>query len=311
MLDDLNFYNEDFIEPEIADLIDFFDNEERQNTNTLTKQRVNEHFQEAGEYLNNFMVYPDLFVDLLVPKRSHFRLYPFQRIMIRMMSRGTSSYLTLSRGTSKSFIADLERYLHCMFVPRHNTTITAGTIKQAAEIAKQKFVNDLWTKFPLLGNEMQRRVVAGKKMDPFSVQKDYVSFTFKNGSSISLGNVRGLRRQSLIFEEVIEQDETLVNEVYIPMLNEPRKMSDGLINPYEPQSQEIYITTAGIQGSFAYQKLIEVLCRSVMDPLNYYVMCGTYRIPLYHGLTAKKKIEDVINSPSFSKSSFEREYESR
>lgn len=158
---------------------------------------------------------------------------------------------------------------------------------------------------------MQRRVVAGKKMDPFSVQKDYVSFTFKNGSSISLGNVRGLRRQSLIFEEVIEQDETLVNEVYIPMLNEPRKMSNGLINPYEPQSQEIYITTAGYQGTFAYQKIIEVLCRSVMDPNNYYVICGTYRIPLYHGLTAKKKIEDVINSPSFSKSSFEREYESR
>ena len=311
MLDDLNFYDEDFIEPEIADLIEFFDNEERQTTNTLTKKRVDEHFQEAGEYLNNFIVYPDLFVDLLVPKRSHFTLYPFQRIMIRCMARGTATYETLSRGTSKSFAADLERYLHCMFVPRHNTTITAGTIKQAAEIAKQKFVNDLWVKFPLLGNEMQRRIVAGKKMDPFSVQKDYVSFTFKNGSSISLGNVRGLRRQSLIFEEVIEQDETLVNEVYIPMLNEPRKMSNGLINPYEPQSQEIYITTAGYQGTFAYQKLIEILCRSVMDPNSYYVICGTYRIPLYHGLTAKKKIEDVINSPSFSKSSFEREYESR
>ena len=167
MLDDLNFYDEDFIEPEIADLIEFFDNEERQTTNTLTKKRIDEHFQEVGEYLNNVMVYPDLFVDLLVPKRSHFRLYPFQRIMMRCMARGTATYETLSRGTSKSFIADLERYLHCMFVPRHNTTITAGTIKQAAEIAKQKFVNDLWVKFPLLANEMQRRVVAGKKMDPF------------------------------------------------------------------------------------------------------------------------------------------------
>ena len=50
MLDDLNFYDEDFIEPEIADLIEFFDNEERQTTNTLTKKRVDEHFQEAGEY---------------------------------------------------------------------------------------------------------------------------------------------------------------------------------------------------------------------------------------------------------------------
>ena len=69
MLDDLNFYDEDFIEPEIADLIEFFDNEERQTTNTLTKKRIDEHFQEVGEYLNNVMVYPDLFVDLLVPKR--------------------------------------------------------------------------------------------------------------------------------------------------------------------------------------------------------------------------------------------------
>ena len=34
MLDDLNFYDEDFLEPEIADLIEFFDKEERQTTNT-------------------------------------------------------------------------------------------------------------------------------------------------------------------------------------------------------------------------------------------------------------------------------------
>lgn len=74
---------------------------------------------------------------------------------------------------------------------------------------------------------------------------DYVEFNFKNGSSLGLGNVRGLRKESLIFEEIIEQDPTKVNEVYIPLLNRPRAMSNGLINPNEPQSQQIYITTAG------------------------------------------------------------------
>lgn len=64
------------------------------------------------------------------------------------------------------------------------------------------------------------------------------------------------------------------------------------------------------QASFAYQKLIEILCRSVIDPEHYFVLTGTYRIPLACGLTAQKQIEDVINSPSFSKDSFEREYES-
>ena len=309
LLDDFN--DENYIDPEIEDLIKLLDESETEASGILTKKRIDENFEKCGQFLNEFMVYPDLFVDLITPKRSHFRLFFFQRIMIRCMSRGIGTYETFSRGTSKSFLADLDRYLHCMFIPRHNTTITAGTNKQAAEIAKQKIVDDLWVKFPLLGNEMQKRRIAGKLLEPYVMGKDYVEFNFKNGSSLGLGNVRGLRRQSLIFEEVIEQDEIKVNEVYIPLLNEPRKMSNGLLNPYEPQSQQIYITTAGYQGTFAYQKLVEILCRSVLEPHKYFVLTGTYRIPLSCGLTAQKQIEDVINSPSFSKASFEREYESR
>lgn len=309
LLDD--FLDDNYIDPEINDYIDFLDSDDRDTTGFLTRARVNENFDKCGEMLNQFMVYPDLFIDLITPHSSHFHLFFYQRIMLRCMARGIATYEYFSRGTSKSFLADLDRYLKCMFVPRHNTTITAGTNKQAAEIAKQKVVDDLWVKFPLLANEMQKRKVAGKVLDAYKMGKDYVEFNFKNGSSLGLGNVRGLRRQSLIFEEVIEQDPIKVNEVYIPLLNEPRKMANGLINPYEPQSQQIYITTAGYQGTFAYDKLIEVLCRSVLEPDKYFVLGGSYRIPLSVGLTAQKQIEDVINSPSFSKSSFEREYESR
>lgn len=309
LLDD--FLDDNYVDPEVNDYIDFLDSDDQDTTGFLTRARVNENFNKCGEMLNQFMVYPDLFIDLITPHSSHFHLFFYQRIMLRCMARGTATYEYFSRGTSKSFLADLDRYLKCMFVPRHNTTITAGTNKQAAEIAKQKVVDDLWVKFPLLANEMQKRKVAGKVLDAYKMGKDYVEFNFKNGSSLGLGNVRGLRRQSLIFEEVIEQDPIKVNEVYIPLLNEPRKMANGLINPYEPQSQQIYITTAGYQGTFAYDKLIEVLCRSVLEPDKYFVLGGSYRIPLSVGLTAQKQIEDVINSPSFSKSSFEREYESR
>ena len=309
LIDD--FLDDNYIDPEINAYIDFLDSDDQDTTGFLTRARVNENFNKCGEMLNQFMVYPDIFVDLITPHSSHFHLFFYQRIMLRCMARGTATYEYFSRGTSKSFLADLDRYLKCMFVPRHNTTITAGTNKQAAEIAKQKVVDDLWVKFPLLANEMQKRKVAGKVLDAYKMGKDYVEFNFKNGSSLGLGNVRGLRRQSLIFEEVIEQDPIKVNEVYIPLLNEPRKMANGLINPYEPQSQQIYITTAGYQGTFAYDKLIEILCRSVLEPDKYFVLGGSYRIPLSVGLTAQKQIEDVINSPSFSKSSFEREYESR
>ena len=309
LLDDI--FDEDFLDPEIEEYIDFMDADEQATTGFLTKKRINENFQAVGEMLNLFMVYPDMFLDLIVPKESHFKLFFFQRLILRCMARGNATFACFSRGTSKSFLADIDRYLHCMFVPRHNTTITAGTNKQAAEIAKQKVIDDLWVKFPLLANEMQKRKVAGKVLDAYKTGADYVEFNFKNGSSLGLGNVRGLRKESLIFEEIIEQDETKVNEVYIPLLNRPRAMYNGLINPHEPQSQQIYITTSGYQGTFAYQKLIEILCRSVLEPDKYFALCGTYRIPLACGLTSPKMIEDIVNSPSFSKSSFEREYESR
>lgn len=302
---------DDAIDPEIEAYINFLDEEEQDSTGFLTKKRINAHFEEVGEYLNFFIAYPDYFVDLITPKESHFKLFFFQRLILRCMARGSITYGFFSRGTSKSFLADLDRYLHCMFIPRHNTTITAGTNKQAAEIAKQKIVDDLWVKFPLLANEMQKRKIAGKLLDAYKMGADYVEFSFKNGSHLDLGNVRGLRRESLIFEEIIEQNATKVNEVYIPLLNKPRTMANGLINPYEPQSQQIYITTAGFQGTFAYQKLVEVLAMSVLEPDKYFALGGTYLIPLKLGLTAQKQIEEVKNSPSYSPASFSREYLSR
>lgn len=299
------------LDDEIQRYINFMTADEQDNTGSLTTKKIDENFDAIGEMLNYFMVYPDYFVDLITPHASHFHLFFFQRLMMRALSRGTATFETFSRGTSKSFIADLERYLHCMFVPRHNTTITAGTNKQAADIAKQKIIDDLWVKFPFLANEMQKRRIAGKLLDPYKAGNDYVEFNFKNGSSLGLGNVRGLRRESIIFEEIIEQDPIKINEVYIPLLNRPRTMANGLVNPYEPQSQQIYITTAGYQGTFAYQKLIEILCRSIIEPDKYFVLTGSYNIPLGCGLTTERQIKDVINSPTFSKSSFEREYESR
>lgn len=136
-------YFEDALDPEVEDYFNFLDEDEQDQTGFLNKKRVDAHFEEVGEYLNYFMVYPDYFVDLITPQSSHFHLFFFQRMILRCMARGNNSYMVFSRGTSKSFLADLGRYLQCMFIPRHNTTVTAGTNKQAAEIVKQKIVDDL------------------------------------------------------------------------------------------------------------------------------------------------------------------------
>ena len=98
LIDD--FLEEDYLDPEIEEYINFMDADEQESTGLLTKKRINEHFNECGEMLNLFIVYPDRFVDLIVPHSSHFKLFFFQRIMIRCIARGTATFETFSRGTS-------------------------------------------------------------------------------------------------------------------------------------------------------------------------------------------------------------------
>jgi hypothetical protein len=49
---------------------------------------------------------------------------------------------------------------------------------------------------------------------------------------------RGLRRNSMDFEEIIEQDPVFVSEVALPMLSKDRTTLMGVINPNEPQAQK-------------------------------------------------------------------------
>ena len=65
LIDDL--FDESFLDPEVEDYINFLEADEQENTGFLTKKRIDEHFQECGEMLNLFMVYPDRFADLISP----------------------------------------------------------------------------------------------------------------------------------------------------------------------------------------------------------------------------------------------------
>lgn len=139
---------------------------------------------------------------------------------------------------------------------------------------------------------------------------DYAEFRFTSGSIFDVvgGHPRGMRRHFGIFEEVIEQEPTVINEEIIPLMNAPRTTCRGQINPHEPHAQKVYITTAGYMGTFAYDKNIETLCYSVVDPDNYMVLGGSYVIPLMHGRLIESQMREIISSPTYDRDSLEREY---
>ena len=127
----------------IENYLDFINSVQNKNKNVLTKQRVDENFEEYGKAVNSFLAYPDKLVDLMSPRESSFSLFFVQRIVLRAMARHRQSYHTFTRAFSKSFLAFLSRYIFTMLVPRHYSFVVSGTKKQAANIAKEKVVMDL------------------------------------------------------------------------------------------------------------------------------------------------------------------------
>ena len=296
----------------IADYMTFLDDANVQSSNCVTKERVLKKLDLYTESMNTLLMYPDIFADLTTPNENSFSLFFEQRMVLRQMQRTRQFYGTFTRGFSKSFLANFAMYQRCMFVPHYHGFAVAGTKKQAANIAKEKVINDLWVRFPILRNEMKKFRVAGKIKTPYKESADHAEFDFTNGSMFDVigGAIRGGRRNGGVFDEVILLDAEYINESVIPLLNTIRYNKFGETNPYEAQGSKIFITSAGFAGTYAYDKLVETLCFSIIDPNRYCVMGGSYKILVMHGRLVEETMREILSSPSFKADSADREYRS-
>ena len=59
------------------------------------------------KYCNFFTAYPDLFLDMIKPADSSFRLFFYQRIVLRALMRYKIVYVSACRAFSKSFLTIL------------------------------------------------------------------------------------------------------------------------------------------------------------------------------------------------------------
>jgi len=59
---------------------------------TNSNKNISEMLPEFAEMLSYFQVYPDRFIDYILPEDSTFKLYPFQRVFLRIMARYKKIY---------------------------------------------------------------------------------------------------------------------------------------------------------------------------------------------------------------------------
>lgn len=143
--------------------------------------------------------------------------------------------------------------------------------------------------------------------------RDNVKYTFKNGSTIDIlaakESSRGQRRTGGLMEECVLIDQNALNEIIIPTTNVDRLLPDGTRDRYETVNKsQVYITTAGWRSSFAFNKLIEILIQSILEPNNFMIIGGSYEIPVIEGLLDENFVDELKLSGTFNEDSFDREY---
>lgn len=107
-------------------------------------------------------------------------------------------------------------------------------------------------------------------------------------------------------------DGKILNEVLIPIMNVSRLCMDGTMQPEETLNKsQIYVTTAGWKGTFAYDKLIYTLVGMITQPDKYFIMGGTWRIPVLMKLLDRTFLQDLKRDGTYNEASFDREYESK
>lgn len=267
----------------------------------LSEDRIIKNMELYEFYISFFTAYPDLFIDLITPKASNFKLFPYQRVFLRASMRYRYHYCTAPRAFAKSFLSIMALYLRCIFLPRSKVFICAPGKEQGTKIALEK-ITEIWDNFPILEDEILSK----------NFTADTLRLTFKNGSVFDIvaaqNATRGGRRHAGIIDEVRDHDGDDLNAIVLPLMNVNRRTANGSLNNEEPHQAQIYITSAGAKNSYAYERLKELMLQSIIAPDQAFVWGCDYRIPVMAGLIPKNYVRELKMSGTFKEEDFAREY---
>ncbi len=275
----------------------------------VSEERIKPILPVIRDYVSFWREYPDIFVDHM--SGGQFNLFFYQRVFMRGAMRHKYVFATFPRAFSKSFLSIMLLMIRCILYPRAALFVTSGNKEQSASIIAEK-VNEICLKIPAFDREIDYS--KGQKGTQF--RRDKVRIAFKNGSYFdniaARESSRGQRRHGGLVEECVGVDGEILSSVIIPTMNVARPCMDGVAVPEETLNKsQIYITTAGWKGTYSYDKLISFLVCSVPKPDKYFVMGGTYKIPVMEKLLDASFIQDIQNEGTFNEAAFEREYCSR
>ena len=248
--------------------------------------------------------YPDLFLDLITPKKGGIRLNADQRILLRCILRFVSIYGVFPRGYGKTFIEVLAAVIVAIRFPDITIALTAQTKENAAELLTDK-VEEIFKYYPMLKNEMSYA----------KSSKGDAEYGFKSGGVIDiLANAqssKGQRRKRMNIEESALLNDALFQDALKPIVEVPRYTIGkySVANPEELNQQINFFTTAGFRGSDEYQRSV-TMYKNMINLSGEIVIGSGWMLPCWYQRGSSKS-QILQKKKEMSPIAFDQNYASK
>lgn len=280
------------------DSVDNYDNGKEENINI--------------EAWIKFMSYYRHYIDEFATDILGLHLYPFQRLILRMMMMYKESIFIASRGLGKSYLSAVFFICVAILFPGIKLGIASGKGQQARNVIIQKIKGELYK-----NENIQREIVTIK------TGSDDCVVQFKNGSEIRaivLGsdgeNARSWRFNYILVDEARLVKDSVIEEILVPMTKTKRpaiitlSMKYGDKLPIE-KGKIIYISSAYLKTCDLYKRFMTHYNAMTKDEYQteYFACCLPYQVGVDAGIFYEDDILQEKNKPSMTKDKFMYEYE--
>lgn len=266
--------------------------------------RQNDDPIDVNEWAKFFSFYRS-HVDLFCTQVLQMKLYPFQMLMLRAMSKSQYSLIIACRGLGKSYITAVFFIAVAILYPNIKLGIASGNGAQARMVILQKIKGEL-IKNPNVAREITL---------PILTSSDNCVVYFKNGSSIraitlaqNTGSegIRGWRFNFLLIDEARLVRDSITEEILIPMTKTKRQIAIEY-NKVE-KGKVIFISSAYLKTSDLYKRFKFHYDEMTKGNKNYFTCTLPYQIGVQAGIFEEEDILQELDKPTMTQAKFDYEY---
>jgi hypothetical protein len=248
--------------------------------------------------------YPDKFLDDMLAPDADFTLNVLQRIYIRARLRYKNSFLSATRGTTKSYISQAADLVEAVLYPGKWISMVAPSKEQSCNIAQETY-DRIKKNYPRLC----------KEFESIRAQKDVFAVTLYCGGKYRTAAVqnssRGGNDSDITVEEVgqtgggaVFNDKIFVS-AFLPRVRMKRFVNNRY-DPNERRQRKSYITSASSKQTYAYRVMRRIFKKMAQGSNQDIVLGNTWELTVMLGLKTTQEIEEYFADSTLL--DFYREY---